>query len=260
MGGHYSGAQIMKIFMTILLKSGMDVHDIRLYDASRKDCAKTGTFVQQSIFMGFLDRFDFYREYGFVPDIVKGIVNRKYAIDVVKQCEYDEAKNELYATTVGQVITATTNVENAKALHHELVEARKAAENEGGNEFDSKSFGDYLRKYTVNWNEDCDKYLALIADWYQVDILREKLNALKPRNIELIYDPTMSEAMNARLDKTACPETSADRRRLEQLEKEQTYLAMAQNSFQPSTICYSSLIVIATSVALFVGSIFILIN
>ena len=189
---YYSGSEIMAIFMTIAVKRNIGFAHIQLTDTATKYCPKPtwiaiqsfpfSKHIPQSIFMAFLGRLDFYREWGF------------YA---VKQKKYDAASRKLQSLTIREVITAAIDdgvmdLNDVKDLVYTLASIQHTADN--------VLMSAYLKPYSDDWENQCDKYLKAIAGLERIPSIRNNyLNDMKMRSTLLTWQPSDLPALEERL-------------------------------------------------------------
>ena len=192
---YYSGSEIMAIFMTIAVKKNIKFARIELTDVAIKYCPKATWMpflpiqkypltkhIPQSIFMAFLGRLDFYREWGF------------YA---VKQKKFDAASRKLQGLRISEVIRAAIDdgamdMDNVLDLVHELVKIEDTK--------DTVLMSAYLKPLSDDWDSQCDQYLKAIAGLERIPSIRNNyLNDMKMSSTLLTWNESGLPAVEERL-------------------------------------------------------------
>ena len=205
---YYSGREIMTIFMIIAVYKNLNVSSITLNDNSKKYCDKFMTpqyvggssyrsgyryGVWQSIFMGFLGRLDFYREYGFYVAMRR---NEKDVPDMQKQARYDAASMKLKHLSVSEVIrTAMYDEVNQEEMVRQLINALKDAN-------ETMMMSDYLKTFSDDWENQCDSYVHAIEGLKRIPTIgREYIWNLKMTTgpIPLIWVEAEIKTLESRL-------------------------------------------------------------
>ena len=203
---YHSGTEIMAIFMTIAVKKNINFGLISLTDTSTKYCSNAMTKpcmkmfefpdrVPQSIFMAFLGRLDFYRDWGFyaIRQTEFG-----YRGDRKKQAEFDAATRKLRNLRISEVIRAAVDdAVTDQAAVKTLVEALVAIDDPK----ESVTMSAYLKQFSDQWDNECHKYLRAIAGLESIPTIRiNYLSRMKIRSTSLIWMKSEMTAVDKRME------------------------------------------------------------
>ena len=197
---HYSGREIMAIFMIIAVKKNSNITPITLADSSTKYCPMLRQShvdrVPQSVFMGFLGRLDFYREYGFF--VARKTEGGVYKPDEVEQKKNDIASMKLREMKVNEVIRAATDDGfRDRILIKRLIDDWLEGQNANQTAFVST----YLKVFSDDWPNQCDKYVEAVEALKQIPSIKVKyFDNLKVKSVStLIWMESELNALNERL-------------------------------------------------------------
>ena len=193
---YYRGREVMTIFMVILIKRNIKIERIVMLDTSSKYCHinlwNPPIKIPQSIFMGFLGRFDFYREYGFY-------VTPCSAPCVAQQREFDDSAMKLSKLSVNKVIeVAMDDRVSQRAAVRPLFDDLMGIHNTNKTVLISQ----YLKPLTDEWDRLCEKYVQIIEALQQIpSIKRQYFDRLKTNSFTLVWMPSEMKALEQRLKK-----------------------------------------------------------
>ena len=199
---YYSGPEIMTIFMMIAVKQNIVFEHVLLTDTAKKYCSMqisnlvfAHDYVPHSVFMAFLGRLDFFREYGFY---VAERTAAGYVADEEKQAEYDAASKKLYTLKMTDVIRAAGHAYvGQKPFVKRLVNYLKNEKHP-----EDVTMSDYLQPFSWydNWGIECWKYMQAVAGLESIPrIRRQYFDGMKQGKVQLIWKESELEALDARL-------------------------------------------------------------
>ena len=158
--------------------------------------------VWQPIFMAFLGRCDFYREYGFyLRQSVKMNGSYNYWPDTKRQAGCDEASMKLYDLRVSEVIAAASHDGvRYRTFVKPIIDSLVEVLHQPNMEF----LRDYLKQFSDDWDNKCDEYVHTIEGLRRIPTIRrkylDKLKITSPGST-LIWNESELETLNARLMK-----------------------------------------------------------
>ena len=152
--------------------------------------------VAQSVFMGFLGRLDFYREYGFFVQILS---MDAYEPDIERQVEFDAASMKLERMTISEVIRAAVadrfvirEHDAVRSLIDSLIRVQK--------QWKIEMMSHYLKIFSDDWEHLCDKYVETVAALEAIPTIKKKyFDGLKTEPLTLIWMEMELDALDERL-------------------------------------------------------------